>query len=60
MRTAIFLLGGKFCGGNAFVGKQEIRIVAKAALAAWRIDDFAMPLTFGDERLRIIGTADEY
>ncbi len=49
----------KFRGRQVPVADKEIGIVAKAAVAARRVDDPAVPFAFGDDGLRIVGMADE-
>ena len=39
--------------------QEEIRVVTEATGTARNIDDLAVPLTFGDDRLRVVGVAHE-
>src|SRR5882672_11985491 len=55
---AVFLRRRQF-GSRLSARKQEQRVVAKSIHAARRARDLAAPDALGDERLRVVGPADE-
>ena len=59
MRQAVLGGGVEFGGGTVEIPHIEQRVIAEAALAARLGQDLAMPFALGDQRLRIVGMADE-
>ena len=56
------MLGGgvQFCCGALQLHVEEHRVVAEPTLAARRMQDAAGPAAFGDDRLRVIGRAQQH
>ena len=59
VREAVLFDGVEFGRGDAALGQEEQRVVAEAAVTAVVVDDRAVPFAFGDDRLRVVGVADE-
>lgn len=59
MRAAVLFRGVEFGGAFVEFADVEQRIVAEAAFAARRAQDFAVPFAFGDDRLRVVRVADK-
>src|ERR1017187_3401374 len=59
MGDDVLFLGGEVGGGAAPFRQPKVGIVAKAASAFRSVDDLAVPLALGDDRLGVVGMADE-
>ena len=58
--TACFSVGFELGRGAPEVGQKEVRVVAEPAGAARRVDHLALPAALGDQRLGVVGVADEH
>jgi hypothetical protein len=59
VRNPVLGFGIEFGAGLAEFRQVEHRVIAEAAFAAQFGQDLAVPLAFGDQRLRVVGVADE-
>src|SRR5689334_18019835 len=59
MRALVLLRGRKLGAGEPGLEVEKMRVISESAAAAWRVDDGAVPATFGENRLGVVAMAQQ-